>query len=277
MMPERYFRYRTTRPLDASEAAGEARSRAVKELGSVPPSRRRWRRTLRTGLFWTALGLGAASLSYACDPTVAARSLGFDRPQTMLFFVLVPIPALALGVRSLALALRLRAASDVADRAAEYLAEHLSESFVVVSHYGPRDGGEDDVPLVIIGPPGVLVVQPRECEGELACYQDNWYRTRAYGVGRRLRDASVSKLARWNAGRVRRDLAKSGFVRASVEGCVVFMGARLADVASSCVPVYESLDALVTQLESRPQLQSSPARMRALADALLGSARLALV
>src|SRR5207245_11495625 len=106
---------------------------------------------------------------------------------------------------------------------------------------------------------------------------DNGYRPRAYGIGRRLHGASVSKLARWNAGRVRRDLAKGGFVRAPVEACVVFMGARVGDVASSCVPVYECLDALVTQLENEPQLQSSPTRTRALADALVGPARLAVV
>lgn len=239
--------------------------------------RRRWRRTLRSGLFWTALGLGAATLSYACDPVVAAQSLGFDRPQTMVFFALVPIPALALGIRSLALALRLRAASDVADRAAEYLEEHLSEGFVVVSHYGPRDGGDDDVPLVIVGPPGLLVVQPRECEGELACYQDNWYRTCGSGVGQRLRGVSVSKLARWNAWRVRRDLATGGFLRTPVEACVVVMGARVGDVASSSVPVHEGLDALVSHLETRAELQCSPTRTRALADALVGPARLAVV
>jgi hypothetical protein len=232
---------------------------------------------MRTGLFWVALGLGAATLSYACDPVVAARSLGFQLRETMVFFALVPIPALALGVRSLALALRLRAASDVAERAANYLQERLPESFVVVSHFGPRDGG-DDVPVVIVGPPGVLVVQPRECEGEVVCCQDVWYRARTHGIGRRLSGPSVSRLARWNAGRIRRDLATGGFVRVSVEACVVFMGgARLGDVASSCVPAYEGLDALVTHLEDHPQLQSSPTRTRALADALAGPARLAVV
>jgi hypothetical protein len=277
MMPERYFRYRTSRSLDALGAGTDARLRAVKELGSVPPGRRRWRRTLRTGLFWLALGLGAATLSYACDPVVAARSLGFQLRETMVFFALVPIPALALGVRSLALALRLRAASDVAERAASYLEEHLPESFVVVSHFAPRDGG-DDVPLVIVGPPGVLVVQPREQEGEVVCVRDIWYRSRAQGIGRRLPGPSVSRVARWNGGRVRRDLATGGFVRVSVEACVVFMGgARVGDVASSCVPVYEGLDALVTHLEEDLQLQSSPMRTRALADALVGPARLAVV
>ena len=108
-------------------------------LGSASPERRRWRRTLRTGLFWTALGFGAACISYACDPDVAARSLGFDRALSILFLALVPIPALALGVHGLALALRLRAAAGLADRTAEELATLLPEGFVVVPHYRPSD------------------------------------------------------------------------------------------------------------------------------------------
>ena len=46
-------------------------------LGSVPDRRRQWRRMVRSALFWFALGLGAAILSYAFDLNVAARSLGF--------------------------------------------------------------------------------------------------------------------------------------------------------------------------------------------------------
>jgi nuclease-like protein len=276
MMPERYFRYRTTRSLDVLANRPDAPPR-VKGLGTVPAVRR-WRRALRAGLFWTALGLGAATISYACDPNVAARSLGFDRTLTILFFALVPIPALALGVRGLALALRLRAAADIADRTAAYLSAHLPESYVVVSHYAPRaGGGDDDVPVVVIGPSGILVVEPREETGEIVCHQDTWYRTRACGIGRRLRGASVSQRARWNAGRVRRDIATGGFVRTPVEACVVFLGARLGDVASSCVPVYDGLDALAGHIEHEARLASSPARTRALADALVGPVRLAVV
>ena len=139
-------------------------------LGSVPPIRRRWRRTLRSGLFWTALGLGSASITYALNMDVAARSLGFDRTLASVFLTLVPIPALALGVHGLALSLRLRAASVLADRTADYLSEHLPEGYVVVPHYGPRDGGDDEVAMVVIGPPGVMVVEPHDEQGEVVCH-----------------------------------------------------------------------------------------------------------
>jgi len=67
-------------------------------FGSIPPAKRRWRRTLRAGLFWTALGLGAATISYALTLDMAARSLGFERRYAELFFALIPIPPVALGV-----------------------------------------------------------------------------------------------------------------------------------------------------------------------------------
>src|SRR6185503_12173317 len=87
-----------------STAAAERASLPVRVsvLGSIPPARRRWRRTLRAGLFWTALGLGTATISYALSVDMAARSLGFDRRFAELFFALIPIPPLALGVHGLA-------------------------------------------------------------------------------------------------------------------------------------------------------------------------------
>ncbi len=176
-------------------------------MGSIPPSRRRWRRTLRAGLFWTALGFGAATISYALTVDIAARSLGFERRFAELFFALLPIPPLALGVHGMALALRLRAASALADRAATYLADHLPEGYVVVPHYGPRDGGDDEVPMVVIGPPGVVVIEPRDEGGEVLCQDDFWYRKQKYGVGRRFQGPSPSQRARWNASRVRGDIS----------------------------------------------------------------------
>ena len=236
-------------------------------LGSASPERRRWRRTLRTGLFWTALGFGAACISYACDPDVAARSLGFDRALSILFLALVPIPALALGVHGLALALRLRAAAGLADRTAEELATLLPEGFVVVPHYRPSDGGDDEVPLLVVGPRGVAVIEPREVIGEVVCCQDQWYGKRNYGVGRRLAGASASQLARWNASRVRSDIATGGFSRTTVYGLVVFTRATLADVSSSCVPAFAGLDALVAHLEhDTPPVGRD--RSRAVADLL---------
>jgi hypothetical protein len=221
-------------------------------LGSIPPERRRWRRTLRAGLFWTALGLGTATISFALSVDMAARSLGFDRRFTEIFFALIPIPPLALGVHGLALALRLRAASALADRTAAYLCDHLPEGYVVVPHYGPRDGADEEVPMVVIGPPGVVVIEPRDEHGDVVCREDHWYRVRKFGVGRRFQGPSPSQRARWNAARVRGDIAVDSS-RTSVEGIVVFTTARLADVASSSVPALEGLPAIVDRLVGTPR------------------------
>jgi hypothetical protein len=220
-------------------------------LGTVPPAMRRWRRTLRAGLFWTALGMGAATISYALTLDVAARSLGFEPRFTEVFFALIPIPPLALGVHGLALALRLRAASALADRTAEYLSDHLPESYVVVPHYAPRDGTDEEVPMVVIGPPGVVVIEPRDEAGEVLCYEDNWYRKRKYGVGRRFHGPSPSQRARWNAARVRGDISVDT-ARTPVEGVVVFTSAHLADGSRSSVPVLEGLPAIVDRLTRTP-------------------------
>jgi hypothetical protein len=237
----------------------------------------RWRRTLRSGLFWTALGLGAASISYALNMDVAARSLGFDRTLASVFLALVPVPALALGVHGLALSLRLRAASLLADSTAEYLSEHLPDGFVVVPHYGPRDGGEDEVAMVVIGPPGVVVVEPHDEQGEVLCHQDHWYRRQKFGSGRRLSGMSPSRRARWNAARVRSDMASGGLVRTPVEPFVVFTNASLGDISSSSVPALAGMDAMVARLVSGVRTDAGAARMRAPADTLAEPVRLAVV
>ena len=221
-------------------------------MGSIPPSRRRWRRTLRAGLFWTALGLGAATISYALTVDIAARSLGFERRFAELFFALMPIPPLAIGVHGMALALRLRAASALADRAAAYLADHLPEGYVVVPHYGPRDGADDEVPMVVIGPPGVVVIEPRDEGGEVLCQDDFWYRKQKYGVGRRFQGQSPSQRARWNASRVRGDISVDA-IRTPVEAVVVFVSAHIADVSSSSVVAVEGLPAIVDRLLGTPR------------------------
>jgi hypothetical protein len=221
-------------------------------LGSIPPSRRRWRRTLRAGLFWTALGLGAATISYALTLDSAARSLGFERRFTELFLAVIPIPPLALGVHGMALALRLRAASALADRTAAYLADHLPEGYVVVPHYRPRDGADDEVPMVVIGPPGVVVIEPREEAGEVLCQDDLWYRKQKYGVGRRFQGQSPSQRARWNASRVRGDISVDP-VQTPVDAVVVFTSAHIADISSSSVPALEGLPAIVDRLLGTPR------------------------
>jgi len=61
----------------------------------------------------------------------------------------------------------------LAERAAAYLGERLSTDYVVLARYAPRDVSSDVVPLVVLGPHGVLVVEPRDEEGALVCYQDH--------------------------------------------------------------------------------------------------------
>ena len=54
-------------------------------------------------------------------------------------------------------------------------------------------------------------------------------------------------------------------------------GEKPVAVSADAFQVYEGLDALVAHLEHHTPLQSSPTRTRALADALVGPARLAVV
>jgi hypothetical protein len=197
------------------------------------------------------LGLGAATISYALTVDAAARSLGFDQRFTEVLLALIPIPPLALGVHGLALALRLRAASALADRTAAYLAEHLPGEYVVVPHYAPRDGADDEVPMVVIGPPGVVVIEPRDECGEVVCHEDLWYRKQKYGVGRRFNGQSPSQRARWNAARVRGAISVDSS-RTLVEAVVVFTSAHVADVENSSVPAFEGLPAIVDRLVRTP-------------------------
>jgi hypothetical protein len=162
----------------------------------------------------------------------------------------------------------------IAERAAAYLVERLSTDYVVMARYAPRDVSSDLVPLVVLGPHGVLVVEPRDEEGALACYQDHWYRRTGPGVAHPLSD-SPSKRARSNAARVKSDLASGGFIYTAVEGVVVLTRGQPDDVGSSCVPVIAGMDALVRHLEAHPQRDSSAERTRALVGALSGPIRLA--
>src|SRR2546428_5829780 len=70
-------------------------------LGSTPPTRRRWRRTLRRGLFWTALGLAAAALAYALDQRTLASAIGVPPLLVRALFSLRPLPPRGARVRAL--------------------------------------------------------------------------------------------------------------------------------------------------------------------------------
>jgi hypothetical protein len=164
----------------------------------------------------------------------------------------------------------------LAKRAAAYLGERLSTDYVVMARYAPRDDSSDVVPLVVLGPHGVLVVEPRDEAGALVCYQDHWYRRSGPGISDPLSD-SPSKRARFNAARVKSDLASGGFIYTPVEGVVVLTHGQPDDVGSSCVPVIAGMDDLVRHLENHTQRDASTERTHALVVALTGPIRLASV
>jgi hypothetical protein len=163
----------------------------------------------------------------------------------------------------------------LAERAAAYLGERLSSDYIVMPRYAPRDGS-DVVPLVVLGPHGVLVVELRDEEGPLVCYQDHWYRRTGPGVSHPLSD-SPSKRARSNAARVKSDVASGGFIYTRVEGVVVLTRGQPDDVGSSCVPVIAGMDALVRHLETHARGDGSTERTRELVGALSGPIRIATV
>jgi hypothetical protein len=106
--------------------------------------------------------------------------------------------------------------------------------------------------MVVIGPPGVVVIEPRDEGGEVLCHEDLWYRKQKYGVGRRFQGQSPSQRARWNASRVRGDISVDP-ARTPVEAVVVFVSAHIADVSSSSVPAVEGLPAIVDRLVGTPR------------------------
>ena len=161
----------------------------------------------------------------------------------------------------------------LAERGAAYLGERLSADYVVLARYAPRDVSSDAVPLVVLGPHGVLVVELRDEEGALVCYQDHWYRRTAPGVSHPLSD-SPSKRAHANAARVKSDLSSGGFIYTSVESVVVLTRGRPDDVGSSCVPVIAGMDGLVRHLETHTRRESSMEHTQALVGALSGPIRL---
>src|SRR2546428_5165294 len=106
-------------------------------LGSTPPTRRRWRRTLRRGLFWTALGLAAAALAYALDQRALASAIGVPPFVVGVLFSLVPLPALRVGLRALARALPPPGASELAHPVAQQPQGRLPGGYLVPSHHAP--------------------------------------------------------------------------------------------------------------------------------------------
>ena len=234
-------------------------------VDAVPARLPRWRRHLRATCFWASLAGFTIVLAHELAADVAAA--------------LLATPATIFALREAARMFRLRRAHAQAARTASALRAALPDGFVVLAGYEPRDGVDRDAGIVVVGPTGVHVIEPREAAGGLACHQDAWYRTDPSGVLRRIA-ASPSQEARENAARVRSDISSGGYIRMPVDGAVLVIGGPVTGAASASVPVLEGIPAAVAFLE-RPMRLSSPndrvpaERTRALVDALLGPARLA--
>ncbi len=152
------------------------------------------------------------------------------------------------------------------DHVAFYLRQWLPEDRVVLARHMPRDRGER-IPIVVIDHRGLMVIEPRDDEGDLLCYQDHWYR-RVDGRVARIIGDPPSLRARENALRLQRDLGTGGVTSVPVDALVLLTRGRPDDVRSSCVPVVTGLDPLVRVLLARDTASADPARTRALTDAL---------
>lgn len=234
-------------------------------MDTAPARMPRWRRHLRAACFWASLAGFTIVLAHELAADVAAAVLA--------------MPATVFALREAIRMFRLRRAHTRAARTAAALRAALPDGFVVLAGYEPRDGVDRDAGIVVVGPTGVHVIEPREATGGLACHQDAWYRTDPRGVLRRI-GASPSQDARENAARVRSDISSGGYIRMPVDGAVLVTGGTVTGAASASVPILEGIAAAVAFLE-RPLRSSStdervPAeRTRALVDALLGPSRLA--
>ncbi len=163
----------------------------------------------------------------------------------------------------------------LAERVADHLRRSLPEDHVVLARYAARDRGER-IPVVVVGREGLFVIEPRDDDGDIACYQDHWYRRNGPGAPHALAD-SPSLRARRNAGRVRSDLGTGGFINVSIEPIVVLTRGRPDDVRSSCVPVVAGLDPLTRHIVRGIADSPSPERVQALAGALASNIKLSIV
>lgn len=168
---------------------------------------------------------------------------------------------------------------DSRDRLAESVASHLRsqlpDDHIVLARYAPRDRGER-VPVVVVGRERLVVVEPRDDEGDLACYQDHWYRRTGVARLHALADSPSIRASR-NVGRVRSDLGTGGFLNVAIDAVVVLTRGRPVDVGSSCVPVIGGLDPLVRHIMLGLTDEPAPGRTHALAGALERNIRLAVV
>ena len=154
----------------------------------------------------------------------------------------------------------------LAEQVAMHLRAQLPADHIVLPRYAARDGGER-VSLVVVGRERIFVIEPRDEDGELVCYQDHWYRKFGATIGQPLADAP-SLRARRDAGRVRSDLGTGGFMGVPIEPLVLLVRGRPDDVRSSSVTVVAGVDALARHLLQGEPALAAPERTLALAMAL---------
>jgi hypothetical protein len=86
--------------------------------------------------------------------------------------------------------------------------------------------------VVVVARHAIFILEPRDEDGDLVCYQDHWYRKVGPGMAHALSD-SPSLRARRNVARVRSDVGTGGFINVPIEAVVVLTRARPEDVRSS--------------------------------------------
>lgn len=175
----------------------------------------------------------------------------------------------------LATVVRTDARGRLAERVAHHLRQSLPEDHIVLAAYAPRDRGER-IPIVVVGRLSLFVIEPRDEDGDLACYQDHWYRRVGRGRTHALA-GSPSVRAQRNAGRVRNDLGTGGFMNVPIEPVVLLTRGRPDDVGSSCVPVVAGADALARYMLRGLSELPDAERTRALAAALAKNIQLSIV
>ncbi len=161
---------------------------------------------------------------------------------------------------------RVDARSRLAERVAEHLRPQLPDDHVLLPRYAPRDHGER-IAVVVVGRQRVFVIEPREDEGAIVCYQDHWYRRIGPGMAQPIGDAP-SLRARRNRERIRSDLGTGGFINVAIEPLVLLTRGHPDDVRSSCVPVISGIDALARHIVHGIDPTPAPEHTRAVANAL---------
>src|SRR5438067_8534354 len=193
---------------------------------------RGWRTPLRAGL--ALVGGGSLAAGFVTELTLAPLA------------AIVPVGSLVAGVVLLIRALPRLARDRRLRRLGTALQRAAGEEFAVIAGYVPRDGAELDIDLVVVGPTGVFAIEVCETAGEVACYDDVWYRRHGSTAWRF--PLSPTRAARWKAARLKSDVADSGFVRTPVESLVFFPYARISEIVGSTITAIEGVDMLVKHL-----------------------------